>query len=177
MTPAEWLPQVYDELRRLAGEHSKVITVCQEQLKILRKEKDEGEVTQNKADMLARIGRAYLALKKWTDAEPHLREELAIREKTEPESWQRSNTQSMLRGALLGQKKYADAEPLLLKGYEGMKLREKSIPPQGSTIIPKSIDRLIELYTATKKPDEVKKWKAERWKYPKEVAPPPRAVK
>ena len=38
---------------------------------------------------------------------------------------------SMLGGALLGQKKYAEAEPLLLAGYEGMKARADKIPPQG----------------------------------------------
>jgi hypothetical protein len=49
---------------------------------------------------------------------------------------------SLLGGALLGQKKDAEAEPLLLKGYEGMKQREKSIPRQGSTRIPEALDRL-----------------------------------
>jgi hypothetical protein len=34
---------------------------------------------------------------------------------------------STLGGALLGQQKYADAEPLLLKGYDGMKARENTI--------------------------------------------------
>ena len=100
------------------------------------------------------------------EAEPLLRECLAIREKTQPDAWTTFNTQSMLGGALLGQKKYADAEPLLLAGYEGMKQREKTIPPQGDTRIPEALDRLIELYTATDKPDEVKKWQAERAKYP-----------
>ena len=78
----------------------------------------------------------------------------------------------MLGGALLGQKKYAEAEPLLLAGYEGMKQWEKTIPPQAGTRIPEALDRLIELSTATNKPDEVKKWQAERAKYPA-VAPPP----
>ena len=32
---------------------------------------------------------------------------------------------------LLGQKKYAEAEPLLLAGYEGMKQREAKIPAAG----------------------------------------------
>jgi hypothetical protein len=82
----------------------------------------------------------------------------------------------MLGGALLGQKKYADAEPLLLAGYEGMKQREQTIPPQGQVRLPEALDRLIELYTATDKPDEVKKWRAERAKYP-EVAPTPREKK
>jgi serine/threonine-protein kinase len=48
-----------------------------------------------------------------------------------------------------------------------MKVREKTIPPVGSTRIPAALDRLIDLYTATNKPDEVKKWRAEREKYPK----------
>ncbi len=82
----------------------------------------------------------------------------------------------MLGGSLLSQKKYADAEPLLLKGYEGMKAREKTIPPQGATRIPEALDRLIELYTATDKPEEAKKWRAERAKYPN-LAPPPREKK
>jgi eukaryotic-like serine/threonine-protein kinase len=72
----------------------------------------------------------------------------------------------------LGRKKYADAEPLLLKGYEGMKQREKAIPRQAATRIPEALDRLIEISTATNKPDEAKKWRAERAKYPAEKAPP-----
>ena len=70
----------------------------------------------------------------------------------------------------------AEAEPLLLKGYEGMKQREKTIPPPGATRIPEALDRLIGLYTATDKPDEATKWRAERAKYPN-VAPPTREKK
>ncbi len=66
---------------------------------------------------------------------------------------------------MLGQKKSADAEPLLLAGYEGMKQREKTMPPQANTRIPEALDRLIELFTATNKPDDVKKWRAQRAKY------------
>jgi serine/threonine-protein kinase len=42
--------------------------------------------------------------------------------------------------------------------------------------IPEALDRLIELYTAINKPDEAKKWQAERAKYP-DIAPPPREKK
>jgi len=52
----------------------------------------------------------------FAEAEPLLRECLAIREKTLPDLWKTFSTGSMLGGALLGQKKYAEAEPLLLKG-------------------------------------------------------------
>ncbi len=82
----------------------------------------------------------------------------------------------MLGGALLGQKKYADAEPLLLAGYEGMKKREKTIPAEGQVRLREALDRLIELSTATNKPDDVKKWQAERARYPK-AGPLPREKK
>jgi hypothetical protein len=49
-----------------------------------------------------------------------------------------------------------------------MKTRKKSVPKQGGgeLRIPEALDRLIELYTAINKPDEAKKWRAERAKYP-----------
>jgi hypothetical protein len=119
--------------------------------------------------VLAQIGMSLLQQKKWTEAEPLLRECLAIREKAQPDVWSTFNTNSLLGGALLGQKKFAEAEPLLLAGYEGMKQREKNIPP-GSTRIAEALDRLIELYTALDKPDAVKKWQSERANYP-ETAP------
>ena len=150
-----------------AGENAKLADLLQEQLPEARKTlpKDSPQLT----GMLAAIGLGLLQQKKWTEAEPLLRECLAIREKSQPDGWSTFNTKSLLGGALLGQKKYADAEPLLLAGYEGMKQRENTMPPQASTRIPESIDRLIELFTATNKPDELKKWQAERAKYAKDA--------
>ena len=97
-----------------------------------------------------------------------LRRCLAQRRQESPDAWQTFNTQSRLGGALLGQKKYAEAEPLLLAGYQGMKAREQTIPKQGGAElrIPEAVDRLVALYTAINKPDEAKKWRAERAKYP-----------
>ena len=54
--------------------------------------------------------------------------------------------------------------------------REKAIPAQVKIRLPEAIDRLIDLYTATNKSDEVKKWQAERAKNP-ELAPLPREKK
>lgn len=129
------------------------------------------------AAVLARFSLDLLELKQYDTAEPIVRESVAIREKAEPDSWTTFNTESMLGGVLLGMKKYGESEPLLLKGYEGMKAREKTIPEQGKMRIPEAIDRLIELYTIQNKPDEAKKWKAERAKYPAELAPLPRETK
>jgi eukaryotic-like serine/threonine-protein kinase len=128
------------------------------------------------AGVLASNSLALLQIKAYADAEPLLRECLAIREKVQPNLWSTFNTRSQLGGALLGQKRYAEAETLLRDGYEGMKQREKTIPPQGGARLPEALDRLIELATAMNKPDDMKKWHAERAKYP-QVAPRTREKK
>ncbi|MEZ0263476.1 MAG: tetratricopeptide repeat protein [Phycisphaerae bacterium] len=117
------------------------------------------------AGQLAALATELLRGGAFTEAEPLLRESLAIRQKTEPELWSTFNTQAMLGRALLGRQEYGDAEPLMLAGYEGMKLRETTIPAQGRIRLPEAAGRLVELYTATNKPDEAKMWQAERATY------------
>ena len=123
------------------------------------------------------LGLHYLRRDKPATAAGLFRECLAVREKHDPDDWTTFNSRSLLGEALLGQKKYAEAEPLLLKGYEGLKAREKTIPPQASAGIPEALDRLVELYTATKKLDEAKNYRELRAKYPPELAPPTREKK
>ncbi len=110
------------------------------------------------AGTLAMCSLTLLQLSAYADAEPLLRECLAIRNKTEPDSWTTFNTQSMLGGALLGLKKYEEAEPLLLAGYDGMKQREAKIPPQGKVRLTEAVERLVQLYEATGRKDEAVKW-------------------
>ncbi len=113
------------------------------------------------ADALALDGLVLLQLKAWPDAEPILRECLSMREKKAPGAWTTFSTKSMLGGALLGQEKYSDAEPLLLAGYEGMKKRDDTIPPQGKIRLTEALDRLVQLYEATGKKDEATNWRKE----------------
>ena len=116
------------------------------------------------ASQLAQIGLTLLGQKKWIEAEPLLRESLAIREKTQPDVWSTFNTHALLGGVLLGQKKLAEAGPLLKKVYEGMKQRESTIPKQAKVRLSEALDRLLDLASTTNNPDEVKKWQAERAK-------------
>ncbi|MFO0936339.1 MAG: serine/threonine-protein kinase [Gemmataceae bacterium] len=133
------------------------------------------------AHELSELGGNLIQQRKWVEAESVLRESLEIGTAVAPDIWTTFNTRSMLGGALKGQTRYTDAEPLLLKGYEGLKARENKIPHVSQTAfqIPEALDRLVELYVATGKSDEEKKWRSERAKYPtqKEVAPPPREKK
>ena len=53
-----------------------------------------------------------------------LRECLELREKTKVDEWLRFHTMSQLGAALAGQGKFAEAEPLLTNGYEGLVANE-----------------------------------------------------
>src|SRR5262249_23099817 len=99
---------------------------------------------------------------------------LEIRQKLQPNVWTTFSTQSQLGGALLGQKKYAEAESLLLAAYAGLKQREQTIPVPRRVRLAEAADRLIALYTATEKPEELKEWQSERAKYPTPTTQPGR---
>ena len=70
------------------------------------------------------LGRVLTERQKWDEAEANLRRCLAVREKTQPDDWSTFDTRSSLGGCLLHRAAYADAEPLIIGGYEGMKARE-----------------------------------------------------
>jgi eukaryotic-like serine/threonine-protein kinase len=100
----------------------------------------------------------YIRVGQCAKAEPLLRECLAVREKREADSWRTFTTKSLLGAALLGQKRYAEAEPLLLAGYQGMKEGEGQIPrPQKMRLI-ESAERIVQLYEATANKDKAKEW-------------------
>jgi tetratricopeptide (TPR) repeat protein len=123
------------------------------------------------ADMLAVRGKQLLEISHYADAEPLLRECLAVREKLSKKPvtngagsariprWQVASAKSLLGGALLGRKKYADAEPLLLAGARALKKDEMAIPPTARTNVAEAMSRLIELYQATGKTSEAVKWR------------------
>jgi hypothetical protein len=86
---------------------------------------------------------------------------LSIRTKSEPDAWTTFNTQSMLGGALLGEKRYADAEPPVRQGYQGMKQRAAEIPPSRTSCLTAAVVRLVELYDALGNKAEAAKWRKE----------------
>lgn len=113
------------------------------------------------ASTLAVRGAELLAKKNPTDAELKLRECLTIRQKIQPEDWSTFDTKSMLGEALLDQKKFAEAEPLLLSGYAGLKQHEDKVPPQDRHRLTSALERLVHLYEAWGKQDKADQWRKE----------------
>jgi serine/threonine protein kinase len=106
------------------------------------------------------LGRNLLRHSKWSEAESLLRESLAIRVKALPDDWARFNTMSLLGGVLLGQGKFAEAEPLVVPGYEGMKARAAKIPAPNKRLLSESAERVVRLYEGWGKADKATEWKA-----------------
>jgi tetratricopeptide (TPR) repeat protein/tRNA A-37 threonylcarbamoyl transferase component Bud32 len=103
---------------------------------------------------------AYLGASQWAEAETLLRECLGFRDKKQPDDWWRFHTMSQLGGSLLGQGRYAEAEPLVIQGYEGMKARESRIEVPERFRLREAAERVIRLYEDWGKPEQAAAWKA-----------------
>jgi tetratricopeptide (TPR) repeat protein len=127
------------------------------------KEKD-GPESAAYARELAGLGSNLLRQKKYAEAEPILRECLAIHQDKLPDARDAFHAQSLLGAALLGQKKYAEAERLLVQGYQGMSKWEKKLGHRhyGTSMedrLAQALKWLVQLYDALDKPEEAAQWR------------------
>jgi hypothetical protein len=88
-----------------------------------------------------------------------LRERQAIFEKATPDNWHRYEAMSLLGEALLGQGHHAEAEPLIVPGYEGMKARESRIAVPARPQLRDAAERVVRLYEEWNRPEEATAWK------------------
>jgi serine/threonine protein kinase/tetratricopeptide (TPR) repeat protein len=110
-------------------------------------------------DSLDALAQGHLAAKHPEKAASLFKESLAILEQAEPNGWRTQITKLKLGTALVSQKKYAEAEPLLREGYEGMERREAMIPPPVKVRLTEALDRLVRLYEANGQKDQADKWR------------------
>jgi tetratricopeptide (TPR) repeat protein len=101
------------------------------------------------ARALADLAYTMLCEGKSAEAGSLAQECLGIQEKQMPDNWRTFAARGLLGAALFGQRRYAQAEPLLLSGYEGLSQRAKWIPPdQKRTQLALPLAELVHLYTA-----------------------------
>jgi serine/threonine protein kinase/tetratricopeptide (TPR) repeat protein len=111
------------------------------------------------ADQLAMLGWNLMRQKHGADAEAVLRVCLAIRQQKAPEAWTTFSAQAVLGEALLVQKKYSEAERLLVQGYEGMKRREATMPPEAKTRLVDALEGLVRLYDDSGQAEKAAAWR------------------
>jgi hypothetical protein len=119
-----------------------------------------GPEQQNPLITMNELAGAYLEAHLWSPAENLLRTCLRLRIKKRPDEWWRFHTMSQLGLALARQEKYAEAEPLLIGGYEGLKAREATIPAPQTKELNAAAKRIVPFYRAWGKKDKADEWRA-----------------
>src|SRR5262245_753354 len=105
------------------------------------------------------LGLALLRLGEFAEAEKLLRQCRDVHALTQPDHWSTFHIQMLLGEALLGQKQYTAAEPLLLAGYEGIKKRQATIPAPARSCVTEVLECIVRLYEATEQTDRADQWR------------------
>ena len=92
-------------------------------------------------------------------AESLLRAALGTYESTKADGWDRYNCQSLLGASLERQKRYAEAEPLLVSAYTALREREAGIPRESRVLVERAGGRIVNLYTNWGKTEQATQWR------------------
>ena len=141
-----------------------------------RARKSLGPKDPRLSGFMAPLGQSLIeAGRNGLDAEPVLRECMAIREKAPGPTTGAflQHPQLARRQQLLGQKKFAAGRAAsVLSGYlRGLKAREARIPPQGKPRLKEAAERVVKLYGGGtwEKKDKAADWRAGRWRGPRKL--------
>lgn len=102
---------------------------------------------------------AYVSDKKFTEAEPLAREALDLYQKKQPDDGDRFRAESLLGASLAGQKKYAEAEPLLVEGYQRLSAQRESIGAPYRFNVDLAHGWLMQMYADWGKPEKAAEWR------------------
>ncbi len=92
-------------------------------------------------------------------AEPLFREALRVYDRAKPDDWRRFEIQGQLGESLAARKRFAEAEPLIIGGYEGLTARRKDVTADAWRRLPEAGRRVVRLYEAWGKPAEADRWR------------------
>ena len=113
-----------------------------------------GSENPNTIGSAADLALAYVSQGKFAESEPLAREVVELNQKQQPDDWQRFRAESLLGASLAGEKKYAEAEPLLLEGYQGMLTRKDRIAAPDRWHLERAHQWLVQLYKNWGKPEK-----------------------
>ena len=110
-------------------------------------------------DAAADLALALLSRAKFVEAQPLAREAEEFNRRNRPDDWQRFRSDTLLGASLAGQKKYVEAEPLLVEGYRGFLARRDRVPAPNQYHLKRAREWLIQLYEAWGKPEKAAEWR------------------
>jgi len=105
------------------------------------------------------LGLVLLKTARPAEAEGLFRSSLGRRMRLNPDGWSTAFCQSFLGEALVGERRWAEAEPLLLAGFAGLESRAGTIPASAGVSIRHVAECLVRLYMDWGKPAEAEAWR------------------
>ena len=110
-------------------------------------------------EAMADLALAYESQSKFVEGEPLARKAAEVYRKKEPDNWQVFRAESLVGASLAGQRKFAEAEPLLLEGYQGMLARKARMPALDHYHLNLAREWVVQLYQAWGKPGKAAEWR------------------
>jgi serine/threonine protein kinase/tetratricopeptide (TPR) repeat protein len=153
-----WPMMTYAQVCLRAGKLDRAEQLLREVLEQLRKQKPSFTRQRIRSDTLGWLALNMYLKHSYADAESLIRETLAYQMKELPDSPRTFYWISLLGAVLLGQERFAEAEPLILQGYEGMKQREAThfcIRVE----VADAAERVVRFYEVTKQPERARMWR------------------
>ena len=117
-----------------------------------------GEEHQDTIDAAENLALLYIEERKFAESEPLARVSFAFRRKKQPDDPARFRAESVLGASLAGQKRFAEAEPMLLEGYQGLLALKQRLGVPYQYNLADARTRVIRLYRAWGKPERAKEW-------------------
>ena len=157
--PDSWRWEVFAEVCVRAGKFDRAEQLIHEALQRNSNRDDSLSSREERSNLLGWLALSRLLQQQYQEAEPPAREALAITEKLPLINARRFYWMSLLGAVLLGQEKYAEAEPLLLKGYGGFKQLEPTLNAGTKRQLPQLGEWIVRFYDATDQPEKAREWR------------------
>jgi hypothetical protein len=106
----------------------------------------------------ADLALAYLSQGRYAEFEPLAREAVEFDRNKHPDDRERFRAESLLGASLAGQKKYAEAEALLLEGYQAMLARKDQMGVPDWYYLERARGSVIQLYQAWGNVEKAAEW-------------------
>jgi non-specific serine/threonine protein kinase/serine/threonine-protein kinase len=117
-----------------------------------------GEEHPDTLDTETVLAQVQIAAGRFTQAERALRNVLRIYDETDVRGWQRAVATANLGESLLGQRRHAAAEPLLLEGYQALQAQRDEIPADEQKVFDDVRGALHRLYLESGRPEKASAW-------------------
>jgi eukaryotic-like serine/threonine-protein kinase len=119
-----------------------------------------GEKHPHVASSLGALTRSLMEAERFADAEASVREAIDIHDQHRLDGWFMFHLRSMLGECLVRQRKFGEAEAMVIAGYEGMKSREETIPVKFKDGVRHALQRVLDFYLSTGDLQKAAEWKA-----------------